>query len=100
MGAAVTLESDWVLGLVGIVVTLFSALAWFVRQTVSNGVKELEGRIKSDLAEIHEHLRLLTTHLTDIGERMERVERQVDDTIIPKQTRIARKVGADDDPKE
>lgn len=97
MGAAVTLESDWVIALVGVMVTLFSALAWFVRQTVSSGVKESEARMRSDLAEIHNHLKELTGHVTDIGDRVGRLEHQVDDTIIPKQERIARKLDAEDD---
>lgn len=96
MAAILTLESDWVVALLGVLVTMFSALAWFVRQTVSNGVKEPEARMRADLSEIHEHLRQLTGHITDLNDRVGRIEHQVDETIIPKQRRIAEKLDADE----
>lgn len=97
MAAILTLESDWVVALLGVLVTMFSALAWFVRQTVSNGVKELEARMRSDLKDINAGLGDLRGHLRDISERVGRLEQQVDDTIIPKQERIARKLDTEDD---
>ena len=101
MAAILTLESDWVVALLGGLVSLFSALAWFVRQTVNNGVKGLEGRMSRDLDEIKTHmasdLTEIKAHVQDVGERVGRLEQQVDDTIIPKQERIARKLDTEDE---
>lgn len=94
--AILTLESDWVVALLGVLVTMFSALAWFVRQTVSNVVKELETRMRLDLSEIHEHLRQLTGHITDFNDRVGRIEHQVDETIIPRQEKISRRLDVEE----
>lgn len=81
-GAQFVLESDWVVGLLGVLVSLFSALAWFVRQTVANGIKELETRMSRDLDEIKTHmandLTEIKAHVQDVGERVKRLERKVD----------------------
>lgn len=90
LAATFVLESDWVIGLVGVMVAMFSALAWFVRQTVNNGVKELESRMRSDLLELNGHLK-------DISSRVGRLERQVDETIIPRQERISRQLDTEDE---
>lgn len=81
-GAQFVLESDWVVGLLGVLVSLFSALAWFVKQTVANGVEGLETRMSRDLDEIKTHmandLTEIKTHVQDMGERVKRLERKVD----------------------
>lgn len=89
-GAQFVLESDWVVGLLGVLVSLFSALAWFVKQTVANGVKGLETRMSRDLSELNGHLK-------DISSRVGRLERQMDETIIPRQERISRQLDTEDD---
>ena len=76
---------------------MFSALAWFVRQTVSSGVKELEARMRSDLKDINAGLGDLRGHLRDISERVGRLERRMDETIIPRQERISRQLGTEDE---
>lgn len=82
MAAILTLESDWVVALLGVLVSLFSALAWFVKQTVANGVKGLETRMSRDLDEIKTHmandLTEIKAHVQDVGERVKRLERKVD----------------------
>jgi len=97
MAAILTLESDWVVALLGVLVTMFSALAWFVRQTVSSGVKELDARMRSDLKDINAGLGDLRGHLRDISERVGRLERQMDETIIPRQERISRQLDTEDE---
>jgi len=94
MGAAISLESDWIAALLGVSMAMFGALAWFVRATVSAAVKELEARMTSDMKEIK-------GHLGDIAERTGRLETQMDNVVIPRQADIARRLKIDrrsDDP--
>lgn len=97
LAAQFALESDWIMALLGVLVTMFSALAWFVRQTVSNSVKELEARMRADLKDINAGLGDLRGHLQDLNDRVGRIERQVDEKILPHQSRIARKLDAEDE---
>ncbi len=85
LGAAFTLETDWIVATLGVALAAFSALAWFIKALIGQS----EARIESSIRQV-------ATQLTDLGDRVTRLEHQVDDTIIPKQERIARKLEADE----
>lgn len=87
-GEVITLSSEWIVTFLGVSLALFSALAWFVRSTVTAAVRELETRMERELVEIK-------SHLTDVADRTRRLESQMDDTVIPRQADIARKLDAD-----
>jgi len=87
-GEVITLSSEWIVASLGVTLALFSALAWFVRSTVTAAVRELETRMERDLVEIK-------SHLTDVSDRTKRLEAQMDDVVIPRQSDIARKLHAD-----
>lgn len=87
-GEVITLSSEWIVASLGVTLALFSALAWFVRSTVTAAVRELETRMERELVEIK-------SHLTDVADRTRRLESQMDDTVIPRQADIARKLHAD-----
>ena len=84
----ITISSEWIAASLGVTLALFSALAWFVRSTVTAAVRELETRMERELVEIK-------SHLTDVADRTRRLEFQMDDTVIPRQADIARKLHAD-----
>jgi len=91
-GAQFVLESDWLvgllgagIGLLGVLVSLFSALAWFVRATVG----QAESRIEKAMAAIAQQV-------TDLNDRVGRLERQVDETIIPRQEKISRRLDVEE----
>lgn len=86
-GEVITLSSEWIVASLGVTLALFSALAWFVRSTVTAAVRELETRMERELVEIK-------SHLTDVADRTRRLESQMDDTVIPRQADIARKLHA------
>lgn len=85
MGAAFTLESDWIVVTLGVALAAFSVLAWFIKALINQS----ESRIESSIGKVAQQV-------TDLGDRVTRLEHQVDDTIIPKQERIARKLEADE----
>ena len=84
----ITISSEWIAASLGVTLALFSALAWFVRSTVTAAVRELETRMERELVEIK-------SHLTDVADRTRRLEFQMDDTVIPRQADIARELHAD-----
>ncbi len=85
VAAQFMLESEWVMATIGALTVMFSALAWFVKALVNQS----ESRIENSIGKVAQQV-------TDLGDRVTRLEHQVDDTIIPKQERIARKLEADE----
>ena len=86
VAAQFMLESEWVMTTIGALTVMFSALAWFVKALVNQS----ESRIENSIGKVAQQV-------TDLAERVGRLEHQVDDTIIPKQQRIIRKLDAEDD---
>lgn len=87
MTAAVfAIESDWITVAIGVAVAVFSLLAWFMKSIVGQAESRLEASIGK-----------LAQQIIDLADRVGRLERQVDETIIPKQERIARKLDTEDD---
>lgn len=85
--AAFVLESDWVVASLGVALAGFSVLAFFIKALI----RQSESRIETSIGK-------LATQLADLADRVGRLEHQVDETIIPKQERIARKLDAEDTP--
>ena len=86
VAAQFMLESEWVMATIGALTVMFPALAWFVKALVNQS----ESRIENSIGKVAQQV-------TDLAERVGRLEHQVDDTIIPKQQRIIRKLDAEDD---
>jgi ABC-type enterochelin transport system permease subunit len=92
LAAEVVLDTDFIMVVVVVFGMMFSALAWFMRSISNSSSAELENKMEEDLAEIKRDLAMISGSIKDLLHRTERLEKQVDETIIPKQQEIARKL--------
>lgn len=92
LAAEVVLNTDFITVVVVVFGTMFSALAWFMKSISNSASAELENRMDEDLSDIKKDLAMIAEELKDILRRTERLEKQVDETIIPRQQEIAKKL--------
>lgn len=92
LAAEVVLNTDFITVVVVVFGMMFSALAWFVKSISNSASADLESRMDEDLSDIKKDLAMIAEELKDILRRTERLEKQVDETIIPRQQEIAKKL--------
>lgn len=92
LAAEVVLNTDFITVIVVVFGMMFSALAWFMKSISNSSSAELENKMDEDLAEIKKDLAMIVGSIKDLLRRTERLEKQVDETIIPRQREIAKKL--------
>lgn len=92
LAAEVVLNTDFITVVVVVFGMMFSALAWFMKSISNSASADLERAMDEDLSDIKKDLAMIAEELKDILRRTERLEKQVDETIIPRQQEIAKKL--------
>lgn len=92
LAAEVVLNTDFITVVVVVFGMMFSALAWFMKSISNSASADLENRMDEDLSDIKKDLAMIAEALKDVLRRTERLEKQVDETIIPRQQEIAKKL--------
>lgn len=92
LAVEVVLNTDFIAVVVVVFGMMFSALAWFMKSISNSASADLERAMDEDLSDIKKDLAMIAEELKDILRRTERLEKQVDETIIPRQQEIAKKL--------
>ena len=92
LASEVVLNTDFITVVVVVFGMMFSALAWFMKSISNSTSADLERAMDEDLSDIKKDLAMIAEELKDILRRTERLEKQVDETIIPRQQEIAKKL--------
>lgn len=92
LAVEVVLNTDFITVVVVVFGMMFSALAWFMRSISNSASADLERAMDEDLSDIKKDLAMIAEEIKDILRRTERLEKQVDETIIPRQQEIAKKL--------
>ena len=92
LAVEVVLNTDFIAVVVVVFGMMFSALAWFMKSISNSASADLERAMDEDLSDIKKDLAMIAEELKDILRRTERLEKQVDETIIQRQQEIAKKL--------
>lgn len=92
LAVEVVLNTDFITVVVVVFGMMFSVLAWFMKSISNSASADLERAMDEDLSDIKKDLAMIAEELKDILRRTERLEKQVDETIIPRQQEIAKKL--------